>query len=222
MTNKKVSKYSLYRKNKQNCFMFILILFCFLSGCGTAEDSYHRAIPNLPDPVQEPTSGETSFELDGYTVTLDYKYTYDIDALVVETHTYNDSDIAGKLVPRDIALAWGKIAEYNDRIDFHWSQSNRWYFWRTDSYEETDAVGGRNAITSQSSNNHLIAADDKIGDNIQKIKTGDHIRIQGYLVNLSANKPDGTNFWWNSSTSRTDSGDDSCELIYVTSLEWLD
>ena len=201
----------------------VIIMLIFLSGCGTISGDVSReAVAGIGDPVQEEASGSTSFELDGYTVKVDYKYSYDISALVVGTHAYSDSDIAGKLVPKDLALAWGKVAEYNDRINFHWSQSNRWYYWKTNTYEEIEPVGGSDGVSQHSANNHLIGADDTVKDSIKSIKAGDYIRIKGYLVNVSASKPDGTNFWWNSSTSRDDTGDGSCELIYVTSVEWLE
>ncbi|MBR1701545.1 MAG: hypothetical protein IJ716_06265 [Lachnospiraceae bacterium] len=48
------------------------------------------------------------------------------------------------------------------------------------------------------------------------------MRLKGYLVNLDGSKPDGTTFYWNSSTTRSDSGAHSCEVIYVTGVEWLD
>lgn len=204
-------------------FMATFILIWTLSGCGTITGTTSRkAVSGIPDPVQEEAQGGTSFELDGYNVQIKYMYSYDINALVVGAHKYSDSDMAGKLAPKDLALAWGKVAEYNDRIDFHWSQSNRWYYWKANSYSEIDVVGGTDGVSQHSANNHLIGADDTVKADIDKIDAGDHIRLKGYLVNVYASKPDGTNFWWNSSTSRTDTGDGSCEVIYVTNVEWLD
>ena len=83
-------------------------------------------------------------------------------------------------------------------------------------------MGGVDGVSQHSANNHLIAADDTVKKQIKSINAGDYVNIKGYLVNLSAAKPDGTNFWWNSSKERTDTGDGSCELIYVTSVEWLE
>lgn len=203
--------------------IMVILMLIVLTGCGGGSgSSSRRAIAGIGDPVQEEASGSTSFELDGYQVKLDYQYSYDISALVISTHDYSKSGLDGKLVPRDVALAWGKVAEYNDRINFHWSQSGRWYRWQTNSYDEIDVVGGKDGVTQHSANNHLVAADDAVKDNIGKIQAGDYIRLKGYLVNISASKPDGTNFWWNTSTTRTDDGDGSCEVIYVTDVEWLD
>ncbi|MCR5702685.1 MAG: hypothetical protein K6G76_11150 [Lachnospiraceae bacterium] len=202
----------------------IVVLAAAVAGFFAAANSgnSNNAVAGLPDPVQEEAQGSTSFSLEEYNVTVDYKYSYDISALVVSTQDYSSLDFSGKLAPRDIALAWGPVAEYNDRIDFNWSQSGRWYRWRTDSYEVIEPVGGVAGVTAHSSNNHLIPANDDVRKLVKKIHTGDCIRIKGYLVNVAANDDKGANFWWNSSTTRDDDGDGSCEVIYVTGIEWLD
>ncbi len=207
---------------RQISVISVLTMLVVLSGCGTVSGSTsRRSVPGIPAPVQEAATGGTSMQVDGYDVKIDYKYSYDISALVVGAKAYGDYDIGGKLAPKDLALAWGTVAEYNDRINFHWSQSNRWYYWQTDTYDEIAPVGGVDGVNTQSANNHLVPADDTIRDAVKKIDAGDYVRIKGYLVNISASKPDGTNFWWNSSESRTDTGDGSCEVIYVTSIEKL-
>ena len=54
------------------------------------------------------------------------------------------------------------------------------------------------------------------------VRRGDHIRIKGYLVNVDAVKPNGSeSYYWHSSTSRTDTGDGACEVIYATEISWV-
>lgn len=202
------------------------ILLCFISAallcsCSSGGAS-GRSVVGLPDPIQQEATGSTSLYVDDYNVTVDYKYSYDISALVISAKEYGSYDLPGKLAPKDAALAWGVVAEYNDRINFNWSQSGRWYYWRTDAYTDIEPVGGVDGVTAHSSNNHLIPADDNVKKLVKKIKAGDCIRIKGYLVNVSADDGKGNNFWWNSSTARTDTGDGACEVIYVTNVEWLD
>ena len=180
-----------------------------------------KAIAGIPEPVQTKTTGNQSFHVDDYDVNMDYTYSYDISGLVVSSQIYSGNGVENALSPMDVALAWGKVAEYNDRINFHWDQSSRWYHWFTDGNTSLDPVGGQDGVNTQSSNNHLIPADDSVKEEIDKIKSGDYIKISGYLVNIKAFKSDGAVITWNSSTSRTDTGDHSCELIYVTSIEWL-
>ena len=183
------------------------------------DKSQKYTVANLPNPIQTKTSGMDTFELDGYQVQIKYKYTYVINALVVSTHDYKGAQIADKLAPKDVALAWGKVAANNGSIDFHWRQSGRWYYWQ--AYEALEPVGGIDGVNFHSSNNHLIAENQSVKTAIKKIKTGDVIRLTGYLVNVNANNPDGSIFWWNSSTTRKDSGDGACEVIYVTDVERL-
>lgn len=181
-----------------------------------------RAVAGIKDPLQTEAAGQAKMSVDGYDITVNYLYAYDISALVVSIHNYSGSGIGDKLAPRDLALAWGDVAAYNTLVDFHWQQSGRWYSWRVNSDAEIAKVGGIQGVTEHSSNNHLIPADDTVKKQIQKIKVGDYVRIKGYLVNLGGSKPDGTTFYWNSSTTRSDSGAHSCEVIYVTGVEWLD
>ncbi|MBR1724720.1 MAG: hypothetical protein IJ723_06870, partial [Ruminococcus sp.] len=150
-----------------------------------------------------------------------YLYAYDIEGLVVHTHRYGGTGLGDQLSPVDIGIAWGKVAEYNDRIDFHWSQANRWLNWRTKTYEEIEPVGGEAAVMEQAANNHIVPADTSVKRKALKIRAGDHVRLKGYLVNINATKSNGATFWWNSSTSRTDTGAHACEVFYVTDVEVL-
>jgi len=181
-----------------------------------------RGVAGIGDPVQKKASFSEIRQIDGYDVCLSSDHYYDIEALVVSTKKYSGISLADKLSDIDVALAWGKVAEYNDRIDFHWSQSGRWYHWRAKSYEEIAPVGGEREVNVHSSNNHLIPMDESLRAAIKTIKKGDHIRIKGYLVNVDAVNRDMKTFTWHSSTSREDGGGGACEIIYVKDIEWLD
>ncbi|SEP95498.1 hypothetical protein SAMN02910289_00920 [Lachnospiraceae bacterium RM5] len=199
--------------------VIVILLFIFIS----ENVSFKRkAVSNVPDPVQEDADGGVTKKIGGYDVNINFLYSYDIKALVVHTKDYNGSDIVCKLSPRDFALAWGKVAEYNDRINFHWSQSNRWYYWNVDSYDEIAPVGGEDGVAYHSANNHIIPADKSVKKLVKKVKTGDYIRMKGYLVSINARNSNGATFNWNSSTTREDTGDGACEVFYVTDLEWLE
>ncbi|MCR5013096.1 MAG: hypothetical protein K6A72_12180 [Lachnospiraceae bacterium] len=180
-----------------------------------------RSIPNIPEPRQTDAKGGTDFVVSGYNVHADYLYAYDIEALVVHTKNYYGTDFGAKLAPRDLALAWGNVAKYNSTVDFHWGQHGRWYYWKVNTYEELSTVGTVDDVNRQSSNNHLIAANSSVKKSIKKIKTGDHIRLKGYLVSITATDSKGTPYYWNSSTSRNDTGDGACEVMYVTEVNIL-
>ena len=209
-----------YQRNKSirkvlTLIVIALLVFFYLYGKGK-----QRAVGGIPDPIQKEASGETHVTVDGFDMTIKYLYEYEIEALVVSTHNAHDGT-GSKLAPRDIALCWGDVAALNTTIDFNWHQTGRFYSWHVDTYDEVNAVGGVQGVTEHSSNNHLVPADSMIRRQISRIRVGDHIRLKGYLINIDGAKQNGSTFYWYSSTTRSDSGDHSCELIYVTEVEWL-
>ncbi len=210
-------------KNSWIALTFLIIIFV-LYLVVKPHPNKHRAIEGVGQPIQNETTGSTQLKVDDYSVDIKYLYSYEISALVVSTEKYS-SGLPGKLAPRDFALAWGVVAANNDKINFHWSQSNRWYFWKINSGNDESnlkSIGGMAVVSKNSSNNHLIPSDDVVKKQIKRIRTGDYIRLKGYLVNVSAKNSEGRSYTWNSSTTRNDTGDGSCELIYVTDLEKLD
>lgn len=196
-------------------FVAVIIILMFL------RNGYRNAVSGIREPVQEPATGFSNFDLMGYDTTVLYKYTYDIEGLVVHTKDYISLKFDDTLSPRDFAIAWGNVAALNKDIDFHWSQTNRFAYCRVDSATDMGRIGGDKALDRQLSNNHIISANDDVKRKIWLVKRGDHIRMKGYLVTVTAKNDKGESFYWNSSTSRTDTGDGACEVIYVTDIEWL-
>ncbi len=189
----------------------------FIRGLGR-----RRGIAGIGEPIQTETTGYATKDMAGYEVDIYYQYAYEIEALVVHTKRYYGFKLANRLAPVDVALAWGSVAEYNDKIDFHWKQSGRWVRWRVSDGDDLSPVGGIAGVNAQCSNNHLIPADSSVKRKIKKLKKGDHIKLTGYLVNVDAENKSGKVFLWDSSTTRYDSGDGACEVIYVTDIIWLD
>lgn len=185
----------------------------------TQNGASHRAVRGLPEPVQTPASGGTSLTLSDYKINIDYLYSYKVDALVVHKHQYKGKSFGDLLSPADLALAWGDVAAKNDSIDFHWSQSDRWYYWRADSYSQLSAVGTMQDVIRQSSNNHIIPADASVKNRLSEIRSGDRVKITGYLVNVTGVRSNGSNYYWKSSVTREDSGARSCEIIYATKIQ---
>ncbi|MBR6939668.1 MAG: hypothetical protein IKH65_02570 [Clostridia bacterium] len=190
------------------------VLFIFGNKGGKDDVS----VAGLPDPIQTAATGGTEFEAGDYSIKVTYKYAYELDALAISTKDYFGSAMNDLIAPVDVAFAWGKVAEYNDRIDFHWRQSGRWYYWSVDGGEDLSPVGGVDGINQHSANCHLIPADDTVRKTVKSIKTGDHVKLSGYLIDLKGEKADGSYRTWNSSVSRNDTGDGACEVIYVTKI----
>lgn len=134
---------------------------------------------------------------------------YRIHARVLHTERYY-WDRSAALSPVDWALGWRGMSDSAilDRLSI--SQDNRWYF-----YHWRDAPPlSQETITEQSANTHILPATPEIAHQAKRVRRGDVIRAEGYLVSV-----DGPNeFKWSSSVSRTDTGDGSCEVFWVTSL----
>ena len=212
---------------KNNGIFYLIIILLIVGGVywfmiRDDDGGVDRSIKGTPDPVQKTAKGGTEKKIGGYDLNIQYIYSYDVDALVVHTEDYDDGSLNGTLAPKDVALAWGPVAEYNTSIDFNWEQSNRWYSWYVDDVRVLSPVGGVDGVSTHSANTHLIPADSTVKDKVMRIKRGDHIKLTGYLVNVDGSKKDGSTFYWYSSTTRDDTGDGACEVMYVESVSWLD
>lgn len=212
------------RKKIVDTLIFVVLLliagafvFYIIQGRGKL-----RAIPGIREPIQTEASGTKDIIVSGYTVNLEYQYAYDIEALVVHTHEYTSVGIDDKVSPVDLGLAWGAVAENNTEIDFNWDQMNRFLFWEVKNPSDIAVIGDKYAVNSLCSNNHIIPATDDIKKQVLKIRRGDHVRLKGYLVNLTAQNSSDYFYEWNTSITREDSGAHACELFYVTGVEMLE
>lgn len=158
-------------------------------------------------PKQTP-SNEKEFKFgDGYTVQP--LADFDITARVLSKERYyidNESELA----PVDLALGWGPMSDDVVLSKLKISQRNRWFYWKCDSYPIP-----RDQIEHNAANMHLIHSDDNIEKQIKSVKTGNLVHFKGYLVKVT--KPGG---WkWQSSLSRTDTGNGACEVVFVKEFE---
>ncbi len=160
---------------------------------------------------QEP--GVVRVTKDGYDITITQKAAYTVRGIVVGRENYQ-SGWNSLISPADVALCWGKLAENGTYKRLKWSQGNRWYFWKAGN----DFGYNNDFVAQHSSNNHLIPATPNLTKAVKSLKEGDTVEMTGHLVDVAAAKKS-QNFWWKSSTSTTDRGDGSCEVIYLTRLK---
>ena len=139
---------------------------------------------------------------------------YSISAEVKSATNYT-SDLQSEFIPTDLALAWGDLVDQKLGKGITYSQSGRWYFYVWDSTYPGDPL----YIKSHSSNHHIVPADDVIKEAVLKIKKGQKVKIDGYLINVDYRFTSGESFYQNSSMTREDTGDGACELVYVTKLQ---
>jgi hypothetical protein len=204
---------SLQRFSCSSLILTILFLY-FLSGCdrpiltGIEFDK----IDTSQDPVQMSYASDQPIikEFRSGRFTMIPLAEYKISGVMVSKKTYS-SNWDGKVSPIDLAIAWGKLAEpENDRY-ITYSQGYRWYHYK---WREGSPVD-HSYVISHSSNNHIIPANENIYRAIKTIKAKDRVVLKGLLVNLKGTYK-GQTVTWNTSLSRTDTGNGSCELFYVT------
>ena len=134
---------------------------------------------------------------------------YDVTARVLSTRTY-DQNREADVSPIDFALGWGPMADRGLLENLSVSQRDRWYFvrWRNAPVQAEQVI-------ANSANTHLLPANPEVAAQLEAVQPGDIVRLEGYLVQVSAS--DG--WTWTSSTKRTDTGDGSCEVLWVESVE---
>ena len=161
---------------------------------------------HAPEPPRQHTISAASFVENGYSVTplADFSLT----AKVLSRTDYR-FDKEADLSPTDLALGWGPMSNEAVLAHFDISQRNRWYYWRSDNLPLS-----AQQVTEHSANMHIIPANADVARTLKRVRKGDLVSLSGNLVKVKD-----TNGWqWISSLTRSDSGDGSCELVWVKEL----
>jgi hypothetical protein len=137
---------------------------------------------------------------------------FDLRARVLSTERYR-FDRASQLSPVDLALGWGPMSDTRILEAFSIRQRDRWYFWRSARMPIPEAE-----VIAHSANMHLIPATPAVAKRILAIRPGQVVELHGQLIR--ADGPDG--WHWVSSLSRTDTGEGSCEVVWVESARLAD
>ena len=204
-------------KRRQFSWFILIILFLyFLSGCnrpkltGVESDE----IDTSQDPIQASYKSDEPIikEIKNGHFTMTPVAEYKISGMVVGKETYS-SGWDGEISPVDLAIVWGKLAktEYDQYITY--SQRNRWYFYQYKAGCPFD----NSFVISHSANNHIIPANENIYEAVKTIGKKDMVVLEGVLVNIKGTYK-GQPVTWNTSLSRKDTGNGSCELFYVSKI----
>lgn len=159
------------------------------------------------DPSQREPRDATPFEFRGYTIEplADFRLT----ARVLSRETYR-MDRQSDLSPVDLTLGWGAMSDSAVLAPFTFSQSGRWYLYTTPEWPIP-----KSEVIRQSANMHLIPSTPEIESLLDDVIVGQVVTLGGSLVKVEAN--DG---WkWVSSMTRRDTGQASCEIVWVTELK---
>ncbi len=192
---------------------FILIALFFAAAFW--QHDQNRVIEHAPGvlitstPIQRNLNSAAVIPYKGYEITP--QADFEIEARVLSREKYFIDDGA-ELSPLDLALGWGDMSDTSviDKLDI--KQSVRFYTWRM----ERSPISLRDVI-EQSSNMHMIPANDQIEKLLGEIRQGSLVKITGKLVKISSSK----GFNWKSSMTRKDTGAGACELVYVTAISQI-
>ena len=134
---------------------------------------------------------------------------FSIEARVLSREDYGFGREA-EYSPTDLALGWGRMADDVVLSKLDISQSSRWYHYR---WRGDPPIPSQEIMVS-SANMHMIPADKAVASALHEVRSGQRVRIDGWLVQVDAK--DG--WHWRSSLARIDTGDGACEVVYVCSI----
>ncbi len=195
--------YKKYLKTLLTIFIIGFAVYYF-----TQDTSVHLG-PGVfaPDePIQTNLESPETFSFKGFNITLLAEF-HAVGKVLSKKNYHSGRE--SKLSPTDLALGWGRMSDESVLKDIKISQSGRWYWWKVKSFPIP-----RREIETHSANMHIIPATPNVERVLKKVRKGEIIKMDGYLVNVSAD--DGWN--WRSSLSRNDTGNHACELVYVENL----
>jgi hypothetical protein len=155
------------------------------------------------------------YAIKGFAIRLEPRATYHITGYAVDTSTelLDEWDF---VVPMDVALVWGPVADPKvlRRLSFHLSE--RYVSWRW----EGTAPLPRPVLESHIANNHLIPASEDVAREMKRIRPGELVTLEGKLVDMEIRDAKGA-LRRRAATSlrRDDVGSGACEQIWVESVE---
>jgi hypothetical protein len=133
---------------------------------------------------------------------------FSLTARVLSREDYR-FDAESDLSPTDLAFGWGRMSDSAILGNIDIDQGGRFYHWQVREFPIP-----RREIETHSANMHMIPADASVARVLERVRAGDVVTLDGYLV--EADKPNG---WkWRSSLTRDDTGNGACEVVYVREL----
>jgi hypothetical protein len=162
------------------------------------------------EPFQRILPSATALNLKGYTMNPVAEYRVKARVLLTDTYYWSPgADIS----PIDLTLGWKEMSDSANFSKIPLGHGYRNYsFWVSDVRTLPLPIP---TILLRSANMHLIPASTTIKRKLFEVKPNDIVLLEGKLVNLT--KADGWS--WNTSLTRTDTGDGACEIMYVENIE---
>jgi hypothetical protein len=169
------------------------------------------------EPEQLPVDGTpVLLERKGHEVRLTPRTTYRITGYAVETsrHLLDDWDF---VLPMDLALAWGPVADPAVLAHMKFHLSGRYVSWWHDG---RGAPPDLQALRTHVANHHLVPATPEVERELGRIRVGDLVTLRGRLVDVEiADRAGRVVHRSATSLSRDDVGSGACEQLLVESVD---
>lgn len=191
---------------RSSVLAFLVVL---LVGCSQA-DAWGPGVVASEDPVQT-SSDRDDWTLHGYDVHAMAEFTVRARVLsITRYHTGMEAEIS----PEDLALGWGRMSDEVVLSRLKISQGHRWYNYR---WGPPGPPIPLSEIIRSSANMHMVPANDDVAALLKDVRVGQVVILRGALITVK-----GPNWRWVSSTTRNDSGNGACELVWVEDIQTED
>ena len=190
-------------------------LLLVAAGCGprpVSQDGGPIDVSQPPEQTAVDGVDPIRLEAAGYEFVITPLARYVLRGIVVSRESYHAGWNAS-LSPCDVAVVWGELAAGDAWRRLEWSQSGRWYFWRWHG----DRPFTNGEVVRNSSNTHLLPASPDLASAARSLSPGEIAELAGELVSITGRRGQ-ESVRWKSSLSRTDTGDGSCEVLYLRRL----
>lgn len=175
-------------------------------------------------PDQSPTDrAPFQVTVGGVDYTVRPLHRYDLRGLVVTLHRADSfTDWVHKawndhLNVVDLCVVYGGMAQRGVYHAFRWSSGNF-----TCNFQGRRNADWSGFVTEEVSNNHVLTASPTLAKRLRDIRIGDQVRLTGYLAEYSHQATaTGHPFHRGTSTTRSDTGNQACETVYVEDVEIL-
>ncbi|MDP3859848.1 MAG: hypothetical protein Q8Q73_18970 [Stagnimonas sp.] len=158
------------------------------------------------DPAQGDAAGESPIRLEDYRLTP--RARYQLRARLLSRRPYHFGREA-ELSPLDFALGWGVMSDNRVLSGLDIRQSGRFFRLRWDEQAPADEA----EMMTHAANTHLIPANDRVRRALARMRPGQVVALDGWLVDAEG----GDGWRWNTSLTRADTGAGACELFLVRS-----
>lgn len=190
--------------------LFVLLLFSGTYYYWITKPVVHGPGVVAPEsPKQSELYRSESFNHNSFKIIPKAKINLEARVLSIKNYYF---DQYADLSTKDVVFGWGPMSDEDNLDNLLVRQSDRSFYW-----EMTKPPIEQSKMWQNASNMHLIPSNNTIKENLEQLRKGHVVRIEGYLVDVESNK----GWQWKTSLSRDDIGNGSSELVWINNLTIL-